>query len=56
MNLLLYGAPGSGKGTQASRVAVRVGVPHIAAGDMLRSEVSRDTALGREAKPIIDAG
>jgi adenylate kinase len=53
---LMFGPPGSGKGTQASRVAVRMGVPHVAAGDMLRSEVSRDTPLGREAKPIMDAG
>jgi adenylate kinase len=53
---LMFGPPGSGKGTQASRVAVRLGVPHIAAGDMLRDEVTRDTALGREAKPIMDAG
>jgi adenylate kinase len=53
---LMFGPPGSGKGTQASRVAVRLDIPHVAAGDMLRSEVARDTALGREAKPIMDAG
>ena len=52
----MFGPPGSGKGTQASRVAVRLGIPHIAAGDMLRSEVARGTALGLEAKPIMDAG
>jgi adenylate kinase len=56
MIALMFGPPGSGKGTQASRVAVRLGVPHVAAGDMLRSEVARDTALGREAKPIMDSG
>ena len=56
MIALVFGPPGSGKGTQASRVAVRLGLPHIAAGDMLRDEVARDTALGREAKPIMDAG
>jgi adenylate kinase len=56
MIALMFGPPGSGKGTQASRVAVRLGIPHIAAGDMLRSEVARDTPLGREAKPIMDAG
>ena len=50
MIALMFGPPGSGKGTQASRVAVRLGIPHVAAGDMLRSEVARDTALGREAK------
>jgi adenylate kinase len=53
---LMFGPPGSGKGTQASRVAVRLGIPHVAAGDMLRDEVARNTALGREAKPIMDAG
>jgi adenylate kinase len=56
MIALMFGPPGSGKGTQAARVAVHLGVPHVAAGDMLRSEVARDTALGREAKPIMDAG
>ncbi len=52
----MFGPPGSGKGTQASRVAMRLGIPHVAAGDMLRDEVSRGTDLGREAKPIMDAG
>jgi adenylate kinase len=56
MIALMFGPPGSGKGTQATRVALRLGVPHVAAGDMLRSEVARDTPLGREAKPIMDAG
>ena len=56
MIALMFGPPGSGKGTQASRVAVRLGIPHVAAGDMLRSEVARDTPLGREAKPIMDRG
>jgi adenylate kinase len=53
---VMFGPPGSGKGTQASRVALRLGIPHVAAGDMLRNEVSRGTDLGREAKPIMDAG
>jgi adenylate kinase len=56
MIALMFGPPGSGKGTQATRVALRLGVPHVAAGDMLRSEVAQDTPLGREAKPIMDAG
>jgi len=56
MIALMFGPPGSGTGTQASRVAVRLGIPHVAAGDMLRDEVARNTALGREAKPIMDAG
>ena len=56
MIALMFGPPGSGKGTQASRVAVRLGIPHIAAGDMLRDEVVQGTELGREAKPIMDSG
>jgi len=56
MIALMFGPPGSGKGTQASRVAVLLGISHVAAGDMLRDEVARDTALGREARPIMDAG
>lgn len=56
MIAVMFGPPGSGKGTQASRVAVRLGIPHVAAGDMLRNEVSRGTDLGREAKPIMEAG
>jgi len=56
MIALMFGPPGSGKGTQASRVALRLGVPHVATGDMLRSKVARNTPLGHEAKPIMDAG
>jgi adenylate kinase len=53
---VVFGPPGSGKGTQASRVAERLMMPHIATGDMLRDEVARGTALGREAEPIMRAG
>ena len=56
MNLLLYGAPGSGKGTQANMLRSRFGIPHIATGDMLRAEIQRSTALGRQAQPILAAG
>ena len=56
MNLLLYGAPGSGKGTQANMLRSRFGIPHIATGDMLRAEIHRGTALGRKAQPILAAG
>ena len=56
MIAVVFGPPGSGKGTQASRVAVRLGIPHVAAGDMLRNEVERGTDLGREAKPIMETG
>lgn len=56
MNLLLYGAPGSGKGTQANFLRARFGIPHIATGDMLRAEIAAGTALGRQAQPILAAG
>jgi adenylate kinase len=56
MNLLLYGAPGSGKGTQANMLRSRFGIPHIATGDMLRAEIERGSELGRKAQPILAKG
>lgn len=56
MIIVLFGPPGSGKGTQAERVASHLGVPHVATGDILRAEVARGSALGREAEPIMRSG
>ncbi len=56
MNLLLYGAPGSGKGTQANMLRSHFGIPHVATGDMLRAEIQAGTPLGRQAQPILAAG
>jgi adenylate kinase len=56
LNLLLYGAPGSGKGTQANMLRSKFGIPHIATGDMLRAEIARGSALGRQAQPLLAAG
>lgn len=56
MRLIFIGPPGSGKGTQAKRLAARYSVPHISTGDMLREAVADDTALGRQAAPIMAAG
>ena len=56
MNLLLYGAPGSGKGTQANMLRSRFDIPHIATGDMLRAEIAARTPLGLQAQPILAAG
>jgi len=56
VNLLLYGPPGSGKGTQAEMLHSRFDIPHIATGDILRAEVAAGTPLGRKAQPIMAAG
>ena len=56
MRLVLLGAPGSGKGTQASRLKDALGVPHISTGDLLRAAVKSGTALGLQAKAVMDRG
>lgn len=56
MNLILLGAPGAGKGTQATKIATAYGVPHISTGDMLRDAVATGTPLGVEAKQFMDRG
>ena len=56
LNLILIGPPGSGKGTQAVRLARRYGVPHISTGDILRQAVRDDTPLGREVAATIAGG
>ena len=56
MRIVLLGAPGSGKGTQAQRLVARLGVPQISIGDLLRSAVARGTPLGLRAKAAMDAG
>ncbi len=56
MRLILVGPPGAGKGTQATAVAGRLGVPHISTGEIFRSNVSGGTELGREAQRYLDSG
>lgn len=54
--IVLFGAPGSGKGTQAERLQKELSVPHISTGDILRDAVRRGTDLGRQAEPIMKSG
>src|SRR5262245_26579958 len=56
MRLVLLGAPGSGKGTQAQRLESRRGVPQVSTGDLLREAVAAGSELGRRAKAVMDAG
>lgn len=56
MQVVLLGAPGSGKGTQAENIVKEFGLTHISTGDLLRAEVAAGTALGKKAKVIMESG
>ena len=55
-NIILFGPPGSGKGTQSEKLIVRYGLKHLSTGDILRSEIASQTPLGLEAKNFMDKG
>ncbi len=56
MNLLVLGPQGSGKGTQAKRLAAARGIPHVSTGDMFRAAIAEGTELGRRVEPILASG
>jgi adenylate kinase len=55
-NLILFGPPGSGKGTQSEKLIATYGFKHLSTGDILRGEIANKTALGMEAKSLMDQG
>lgn len=56
LNIILFGPPGSGKGTQAANLVEQYGLIHISTGDLLREEIGNNTALGQEAQKFMDQG
>ena len=56
LNIVIFGAPGSGKGTQSARIVEKYGLNHISTGDVLRAEIKNGTELGKTAKGYIDQG
>jgi len=56
MKLIMLGAPGAGKGTQAKKIAAKYHIPHISTGDIFRANIKNATALGRKAKGYMDKG
>ena len=53
LNIVIFGAPGSGKGTQSERIVEKFGINHISTGDVLRAEIKKGTELGKTAKGYI---
>ena len=56
LNIVIFGAPGSGKGTQSEKIIEEYGVEHISTGDVLREEIKKRTELGKLAASYIDEG
>ena len=56
MKIVMLGAPGAGKGTQAARIAAKENIPHISTGDIFRENIKNGTELGKKAKSYMDTG
>ena len=56
MKIIMLGAPGAGKGTQAKKIAAKYGIPHISTGDIFRANINNGTELGKKAKTYMDQG
>ena len=56
MKIIMLGAPGAGKGTQAKKIAAKYGIPHISTGDIFRANIYKGTELGKIAKTYMDQG
>ena len=56
MKIIMLGAPGAGKGTQAKKIAAKYGIPHISTGDIFRANIKNGTELGQKAKTYMDQG
>lgn len=56
MKIIMLGAPGAGKGTQAKKIAAKYNIPHISTGDIFRANIKNDTELGKKAKTYMDQG
>ena len=56
MRIIMLGAPGAGKGTQAKKIAEKYGIPHISTGDIFRANIKNGTELGKKAKTYMDQG
>ena len=56
MKLIMLGAPGAGKGTQAKKIAEKYNIPHISTGDIFRANIKNGTELGKKAKTFMDQG
>ncbi|MFO7800233.1 nucleoside monophosphate kinase, partial [Rhodohalobacter sp.] len=56
MNIIIFGPPGAGKGTQAKKIKTHFEIPHLSTGNIFRENIKNETPLGKKVKSILDAG